>query len=76
MILLALLLALALSHISWSAKIISTFTDADRQVFFKRLTGPNGYPDGTHTDLRQDGAYDSFQVVSLDPGCAGRRASL
>ncbi|KAJ8111915.1 hypothetical protein OPT61_g5604 [Boeremia exigua] len=42
----------------------------DCQTSFKSLTGPNGFPDGTCTDLRRSGAYGSFQIVSLDPGCA------
>ncbi|KAH6643603.1 hypothetical protein C7974DRAFT_1317 [Boeremia exigua] len=41
-----------------------------RHVSFKSLTGPNGYPDGTCTDLRRSGPYGSFQIVSLDPGCS------
>jgi hypothetical protein len=42
----------------------------------RSLSGPNGFPNGTCTDLRRNGPYGSFHIISLDPGCTGesRRA--
>ncbi|KAJ4992278.1 hypothetical protein SVAN01_02297 [Stagonosporopsis vannaccii] len=61
---------LILFRITTSASVISTFVDTNCQNSFKTFTGPNGYPDGSCTDLRRNGAYGSFQIISLDPGCA------
>ena len=71
----ALLVALALCHTCLSTSVISTFTDTNCQKSFTALTGPNGYPDGFCTDLRRNGIYGSFQIISLDPGCAGAQQS-
>ncbi|RMZ69604.1 SH3 domain-containing [Pyrenophora seminiperda CCB06] len=48
---------------------IALFTDNNCQDSLRGLEGPNGYPNGTCTDLRRSGQYGSFQVVGLDPGC-------
>ncbi|KAG9186204.1 hypothetical protein G6011_02760 [Alternaria panax] len=48
---------------------IALFSDDNCQESLRGLEGPNGYPNGTCTDLRRNGAYGSFQVVGLDPGC-------
>ena len=50
---------------------VALFTDAHCQDTYKALDGPNGYPNGTCTDMRRSGEYGSLQVVGLDPGCAG-----
>jgi hypothetical protein len=50
---------------------VALFTDARCQDTYKALDGPNGYPNGTCTDMRRSGEYGSLQVVGLDPGCAG-----
>ncbi|USP75180.1 hypothetical protein yc1106_02454 [Curvularia clavata] len=52
---------------------IALFTDEHCQDSLRGLEGPNGYPNGTCTDLRRNGPYGSFQVVGLDPGCTGKR---
>ncbi|OSS52296.1 hypothetical protein B5807_02557 [Epicoccum nigrum] len=49
---------------------VALFTDARCQDTYKALDGPNGYPNGTCTDMRRSGEYGSLQVVGLDPGCA------
>ena len=50
---------------------IALFSDENCQESLRGLEGPNGYPNGTCTDLRRNGPYGSFQVVGLDPGCTG-----
>lgn len=58
---------------SWAASTIATFSDSNCKDSLKGFDGPNGYPNGTCTDLRvRSGNYGSFQIVSLDPGCTGR----
>ncbi|EFQ87841.1 hypothetical protein PTT_16493 [Pyrenophora teres f. teres 0-1] len=52
-----------------AASQIALFTDGNCQNSLRGLEGPNGYPNGTCTDLRRSGPYGSFQVVGLDPGC-------
>jgi len=52
-----------------AASQIALFTDGNCQDSLRGLEGPNGYPNGTCTDLRRSGPYGSFQVVGLDPGC-------
>ncbi|KAJ4406569.1 hypothetical protein N0V91_004511 [Didymella pomorum] len=52
------------------ASQIALFTDNNCQDSYKGLDGPNGYPNGTCTDMRRSGEYGSLQVVGLDPGCA------
>ncbi|CAO2653931.1 Nn.00g106640.m01.CDS01 [Neocucurbitaria sp. VM-36] len=48
---------------------IALFSDTNCQESLRGLEGPNGYPNGTCTDLRRSGPYGSFHVVGLDPGC-------
>lgn len=48
---------------------IALFSDEHCKDSLRGLEGPNGYPNGTCTDLRRNGPYGSFQVVGLDPGC-------
>jgi hypothetical protein len=55
-----------------AASQISLFTDAECRDSYKGLEGPNGYPNGSCTDIRRSGEYGSLQVVGLDPGCAGK----
>jgi len=56
---------------SFADSIISRFTDTDCKDSLDSLYGPNGYPNGTCTDLRAENkTYGSFQVVRLDSGCA------
>ena len=62
---------LALTSCVHGASQIALFTDAHCQASYKGLEGPNGYPNGSCTDLRRSGEYGSLQVVGLDPGCAG-----
>ncbi|KAI4659377.1 uncharacterized protein J4E78_005804 [Alternaria triticimaculans] len=66
-ILFLLLTALAVRVFSTSQ--IALFEDDNCQESLRGLEGPNGYPNGTCTDLRRNGPYGSFQVVGLDPGC-------
>jgi hypothetical protein len=66
---------LALAAGAAAASQIALFTDAHCQDSYKGLEGPNGYPNGSCTDLRLSGAYGSLQVVGLDPGCAGTSVS-
>ncbi|KAJ4376904.1 hypothetical protein N0V86_006342 [Didymella sp. IMI 355093] len=61
---------LALAACASAASQIALFTDAHCQDSYKGLEGPNGYPNGSCTDMRRSGAYGSLQVVGLDPGCA------
>ncbi|KAN0085126.1 hypothetical protein V8E54_001593 [Elaphomyces granulatus] len=49
---------------------IATFTDNQCKNSFRSLNGPNGYPNGTCTNLRFNGPVGSFQVVQEDTGCA------
>ncbi|KIW01945.1 uncharacterized protein PV09_06783 [Verruconis gallopava] len=63
------LCAVLLSERVLSASIISTFSDSNCQDSVTSLYGPNGYPNGTCTDIRRSGPYGSFQIVGLDPGC-------
>lgn len=58
---------------AWATSQIALFTDGNCQDSLRGLEGPNGYPNGTCTDLRRTGPYGSFQVVGLDPGCTGAR---
>ncbi|EUC51256.1 hypothetical protein COCMIDRAFT_79905 [Bipolaris oryzae ATCC 44560] len=62
------LLALCATHV-FAASQLALFTDDACQNSLRGLEGPNGYPNGTCTDLRRTGPYGSFQVVGLDPGC-------
>lgn len=62
---------LALSSCVRAASQIALFTDSNCRDSYKGLEGPNGYPNGTCTDIRRSGEYGSLQVVGLDPGCAG-----
>lgn len=71
---LALALAAALVTIATTVSAVSQialFTDSNCQDSFKGIEGPNGYPNGSCTDLRTGGVYGSLQVVGLDEGCAG-----
>ena len=63
---------LALTTCVRAASQIALFTDSNCQDSYKGLEGPNGYPNGSCTDIRRSGEYGSLQVVGLDPGCAGR----
>jgi hypothetical protein len=62
---------LALAPACAATSTISTFTDAACSASLRSLNGPNGFPNGTCTDLRRSGPYGSFQIVALDPGCTG-----
>jgi hypothetical protein len=66
-----LLLGASLSWLTHATSTISTFADANCKDSLVSVDGPNGYPNGTCTDLRGTGTYGSFQVVGLDPGCTG-----
>ncbi|KAF2996908.1 hypothetical protein E8E13_005803 [Curvularia kusanoi] len=66
---LSFFLALFAATVS-AASQIALFTDANCQDSYKGLDGPNGYPNGTCTDIRRSGSYGSLQVVGLDAGCA------
>lgn len=61
----------SLALVSWvqAASQIALFTDENCQDSYKGLEGPNGYPNGSCTDIRRSGTYGSLQVVGLDPGC-------
>ncbi|CAI9629692.1 unnamed protein product [Alternaria burnsii] len=63
------LLSAFVAHVAATSQI-ALFSDDNCQESLRGLEGPNGYPNGTCTDLRRNGAYGSFQVVGLDPGCA------
>ncbi|KAH9861792.1 hypothetical protein J1614_011545 [Plenodomus biglobosus] len=52
-----------------STSQIALFTDESCKDSLRGMTGPNGYPNGTCTDMRRSGPYGSFQVVGLDEGC-------
>jgi hypothetical protein len=54
---------------------IALFSDENCEDSLRGLEGPNGYPNGTCTDLRRSGAYGSFRVVGLDAGCTGTSQS-
>ncbi|KAL1794321.1 hypothetical protein ACET3X_007742 [Alternaria dauci] len=62
------LLSAFIAHV-FAASQIALFSDDNCQESLRGIEGPNGYPNGTCTDLRRNGAYGSFQVVGLDPGC-------
>lgn len=68
-----LLLITTFAARAWATSQIALFTDGNCQDSLRGLEGPNGYPNGTCTDLRRTGPYGSFQVVGLDPGCTGAR---
>jgi hypothetical protein len=68
---LRLALLAALTTLVEATSHVALFTDAHCQDTYKALDGPNGYPNGTCTDMRRSGEYGSLQVVGLDPGCAG-----
>jgi len=63
------LLLTALAVRVFATSQIALFEDDNCQESLRGLEGPNGYPNGTCTDLRRNGPYGSFQVVGLDPGC-------
>lgn len=65
-----LFVALTLASYAQGASQIALFTDENCQASYKGLEGPNGYPNGSCTDIRRSGTFGSLQVVSLDPGCA------
>lgn len=71
MLTLGLVLFLASIHRTFAVSQIALFSDTNCEQSLRGLEGPNGYPDGTCTDFRRNGAYGSFQVVGLDPGCVG-----
>lgn len=66
-----LLFLTALAARVFATSQIALFEDDNCQESLRGLEGPNGYPNGTCTDLRRNGPYGSFQVVGLDPGCTG-----
>ncbi|KAK7527977.1 uncharacterized protein IWZ02DRAFT_141876 [Phyllosticta citriasiana] len=70
--LLLLLLLLALPSSVFAASTIATFYDDACKESYSGFSGPDGFPNGTCTNLNQanGGAFKSFQVVELDPGCA------
>jgi hypothetical protein len=68
---LTLTLFLTSIHRAFATSQIALFSDTNCEHSLRGLEGPNGYPNGTCTDLRRNGPYGSFQVVGLDPGCAG-----
>lgn len=64
-----LLTLLGLPHPTLAKSQIALFSDTNCQNTLRGVEGPNGYPNGTCTDLRRSGPYGSFHVVGLDPGC-------
>lgn len=58
-----------------SATNIATFSDDSCQESFRDLEGPNGYPNGTCTQLNSRGPFKSFQLVEEDYGCSGETNS-
>lgn len=50
---------------------ITTFTDEQCKKSHEPLNVKNGYPDGLCMPLKITGNLDAFQIVQLDPGCAG-----
>lgn len=60
---------LACASTCYGSSQIALFTDTNCKNSLRGVEGPNGYPNGTCTDLRRSGEYGSFQVVHLDPGC-------
>ncbi|KAI8938900.1 hypothetical protein NX059_004757 [Plenodomus lindquistii] len=70
LVLLYALSFLTFVRFSQCASQIALFTDDSCKNSLRGMTGPNGYPNGTCTDLRRTGPYGSFQVVGLDEGCA------
>lgn len=68
---LSFFVAIALATSVFAKSQIALFSDDNCQESLRGIEGPNGYPNGTCTDLRRNGAYGSFQVVGLDPGCTG-----
>ncbi|KAH7378286.1 hypothetical protein BKA66DRAFT_571715 [Pyrenochaeta sp. MPI-SDFR-AT-0127] len=65
----ALIALFTFASSSLAASQIALFSDGNCQNSLRGLEGPNGYPNGTCTDIRRSGEYGSFQVVGLDPGC-------
>lgn len=65
----ALIALFTFVSVSLAASQIALFSDGNCQNSLRGLEGPNGYPNGTCTDMRRSGEYGSFQVVGLDPGC-------
>ncbi|KAG9192678.1 hypothetical protein G6011_11412 [Alternaria panax] len=53
-----------------SSSRIATFTDGECKNAFQSINAENGYPNGTCTRLADQGKFESFQVVGLDPGCS------
>ncbi|CAG5185447.1 uncharacterized protein ALTATR162_LOCUS11307 [Alternaria atra] len=66
---LSFFVAIAFATSVFAKSQIALFSDDNCQESLRGIEGPNGYPNGTCTDLRRNGAYGSFQVVGLDPGC-------
>ncbi|KAK8156507.1 hypothetical protein IWX90DRAFT_100890 [Phyllosticta citrichinensis] len=66
------LLLIACPSSVFAATTFATFYDDACQESYSGFSGPDGFPNGTCTDLDQanGGAFKSFQVVELDPGCA------
>jgi hypothetical protein len=50
---------------------IATFSDDNCKDSLNSMPGPNGYPNGTCTQLMEGGIFGSFQIVQEDPGCDG-----
>ncbi|KAF1946587.1 hypothetical protein EJ02DRAFT_335488 [Clathrospora elynae] len=49
---------------------IATFTDDKCKDSHISINAENGYPNGTCSLINAQGAFGSFQVVGLDPGCS------
>ncbi|KAF2853818.1 hypothetical protein T440DRAFT_515304 [Plenodomus tracheiphilus IPT5] len=64
-----LFLLLTFAPYTESTSQIALFSDDSCKNSLRGMTGPNGYPNGTCTDLRRSGPYGSFQIVGLDESC-------
>jgi hypothetical protein len=71
--LIAIVLFLGFFNIATSSDL-ATFNDRKCAASLDSINGPNGYPNGTCTALNVK-TSQSFQIVGLDPGCAGELSS-
>ncbi|KAF3051855.1 hypothetical protein E8E11_009896 [Didymella keratinophila] len=69
---------LALTTCVRAASQISLFTDSNCQDVYKGLEGPNGYPNGSCTDIRRSGEY-GITIYIDDPSttiCGGYQEEI
>lgn len=66
------LLLLGLCHRTIASSIVAIYLDAECSHPTWTLAASNGYPDGLCTNVSQQAsdAFQSFQFLSLDDGCA------